>query len=103
MMGHSMGPRGLRELRCHVFWLQVGHGIDTPNLVSIATGLSPPFTGQIAFDHVRKFCKGILLVSEDELKATVMFSYEHGLVVEASGAAALAALLHGKVTLNGLT
>ncbi len=44
------------------------------------------------------FFQGIILVTEDELKAGVDVAYRHGLVVEPAGAAALAALLSGKVS-----
>lgn len=44
----------------------------------------------------------ILLVSDDEIKATVKRLYHAGLVVEASGSAAMAAMLFGKIpNVNG--
>ena len=68
-----------------------------PDGHSIASGLAPPVTGENAFEHARAFAKGILLVSELEIKSTVTSVFERGLVVEPSGVAALAAVLTGKL------
>jgi threonine dehydratase len=47
---------------------------------------------------VERLCAGILTVSDDELRATMRFAFERlKLVLEPSGASALAALLHGKL------
>ena len=68
-----------------------------PEAHSIASGLAPPFAGENAYNHVQKFVRGILLISEDEIKATVSTAFQRGLVVEPAGTAALAAILTGKV------
>ena len=41
-------------------------------------------------------------MSEEELKAAVQVAFHHGLVVEAAGAAGLAAFLSGKVKAGSL-
>ena len=81
-------------------FLQNDKAMKTPGKQSIASGLSPPFVGENAFQIVRKFCQGILLISEVEICQTVKAAFDHGLVVEPAGAAALAALLFGKVNLK---
>jgi len=68
-----------------------------PEAKSIAGGLAPPFAGENAYLHVAKYVEDILLVTEEELVSTVNVAFNRGLVVEPSGAAALAALLTGKV------
>ena len=68
-----------------------------PEAHSIASGLAPPFAGENAYNHVQKFVRGIILISEDEIKATVSTAFQRGLVVEPAGTAALAAILTGKV------
>ena len=68
-----------------------------PESHSIASGLSPPFAGENAFNHIRKFVRGIILIKEDEIKATVSSAFHRGLVVEPAGAAALCSVLTGKV------
>jgi threonine dehydratase len=72
--------------------------VQCPESRSIASGLSPPFAGENAFNHIKKFVRAIILIKEDEIKATVSSAFKRGLVVEPSGAAALAAVLTGKVT-----
>ncbi|TRY63214.1 hypothetical protein TCAL_10331, partial [Tigriopus californicus] len=68
-----------------------------PSAKSIASGLAPPFAGSNAFAHVKKYCDGVLLVSDLEIKQTVCTLFESKLVVEPSGSAALAAVLCGKL------
>ena len=68
-----------------------------PEAKSVAAGLAPPFAGGNAFLHVQEFCDGIALVTEQEIKEAVKIAYQHGLVVEPSGAAALAAFMNGKI------
>ena len=77
--------------------LQAGCAVECPGAHSIASGLAPPFAGKNAFNHIRKFVRGIILVSEEEIKATVAVLFNRGLVVEPAGTAALAAVLTGKV------
>ena len=72
--------------------------MQCPESHSIASGLSPPFAGKNAFNHIRKFVRGIILIKEDEIKATVSSAFKRGVVIEPAGAAALAAVLTGKVT-----
>ena len=53
--------------------------------------------GAICYNHCKKYVDDILLVSDTEILTSVMTLYNAGLVVEPSGAAAFAALQHGKV------
>ena len=76
---------------------QKGHAVHCPEANSIASGLAPPFAGTNAFQHIRKFVQGIILITEDEIKATVSAAFKRGLVIEPAGTAALAAVLTGKV------
>ena len=68
---------------------------------SIADGLNAPFAG----DNVLAICHGrveSVLVSEDEIEAGFRFLYGRAkLACEPAGAAGVAALLAGKVPLNG--
>ena len=77
--------------------MKAGHAVKCPEARSIASGLAPPFAGENAFNHVKNFVQGIILINEDEIKATVSTAFERGLVVEPAGTAALAAVLTGKV------
>lgn len=70
--------------------------IGTPN--TIADGLRSPKPGELTFPVLRRLAERILLVSDDELRATVKFLLaELKVVVEPSGAAAAAAVLFGKL------
>jgi len=65
---------------------------------TIADGQQTTSPGELTFPIVRRLCAGIVTVSDDELRATMRFAFERlKLVMEPSGASALAALLHGKV------
>ena len=78
--------------------LKAGEPLIKRDVESIAAGLAPPYVGKNAFKIVNKFVESIVLVSEEEIREGVKVLYENGLVVEASGAAAFAALKVGKIT-----
>ena len=65
----------------------------------MASGLNPPFAGANAFEHVKAYVDGIILVTDEEIIQAVDLLFRHGLVVEPSGAAALTAVLTGRVRL----
>merc|ERR1712029_329913 len=77
--------------------MKAGKAMACPEAKSIAGGLAPPFAGENAYRHVAKYVGDIILVTEEELVSTVNVAFNRGLVVEPSGAAALAALLTGKL------
>jgi threonine dehydratase len=65
---------------------------------TIADGLRTPIPGEITFPIVRALAEDVLLVSEEEIKATVRFLLSRmKLLTEPSGAVAAAALLHKKL------
>ncbi len=69
---------------------------------TIADGQQTTMPGAITFPIVRRLCAGILTVSDDEIRATMRFVFERlKLVLEPSGACALAALLFAKIDLRG--
>jgi len=65
-------------------------------LDTICHGLAPPFAGKATYNHAKAFVDQIVLVTDDEVRVAVKRLYESGLVVEASGAAAVAAVMAGK-------
>ena len=77
--------------------LKEGEAVKMPSARSIAAGLAPPFAGENAFKHVSKFCDGIITVTETEIKDAAKSAYNNGLVVEPSGAAALAAFMTNRI------
>ncbi|XP_033845815.1 L-threonine dehydratase catabolic TdcB [Periophthalmus magnuspinnatus] len=64
---------------------------------SVASGLAPPFAGKLPFELCQRFVEGIVLVSDEDIKSAVSTLYRAGLVVEPSGSAAFAAVVHNKI------
>eukprot|EP00747_Dinoflagellata_sp_TGD_P068402 gnl/TRDRNA2_/TRDRNA2_155696_c1_seq2.p1 gnl/TRDRNA2_/TRDRNA2_155696_c1~~gnl/TRDRNA2_/TRDRNA2_155696_c1_seq2.p1 ORF type:complete len:362 (+),score=89.92 gnl/TRDRNA2_/TRDRNA2_155696_c1_seq2:112-1197(+) len=64
---------------------------------TIAHGLAPPFAGRACFNHVKHFADDVVLVTDGELRAATKLLFELGVVAEVSGAAAVAAVMAGKV------
>jgi len=78
--------------------LKAGRRIEIPPPDTIADGLRVPCPGTVPFPILQRLVEGVLLVSEDEIKATVRFLLTRlKILVEPSGAAAAAAVLHGKL------
>jgi threonine dehydratase len=68
---------------------------------SIADGLNAPFAGDLAIRIAKERGVQIVLVEEDEIEDGMRFLYERAkLACEPAGAAAVAALLAGKVALD---
>lgn len=65
---------------------------------TIADGLRTPMPGRITFPIVQSMAEGIVLVSEEEIRATIRFLLTRmKMLVEPSGAVAAAAVLHKKL------
>ncbi len=64
---------------------------------TIADGQQTTSPGELTFPIVRRLCAGFLTVSDDEIRAAMRFAFERlKVVLEPSGASALAALLAGR-------
>jgi threonine dehydratase len=77
--------------------LAAGEPVDvTPT--SIADGLNAPYAGHAALEVAQKHVEAVVLVSEEEIEDGFRFLYERAkLACEPAGAAAVAAVLAGKV------
>lgn len=65
---------------------------------SIADGLNAPHAGRLPLEITQRLVEGVVLVSEDEIEEAFRFLYERAkLACEPAGAAAVAAVLAGKV------
>lgn len=81
--------------------LQKGHPITVDKVQSIADGLMVNKPGELTFLHTQKYVDDLVLVSEKEIAETVAFMSDYSkLVVEPSGAAALAAMLYNRTQLK---
>jgi threonine dehydratase len=79
-----------------------GERVEIPVPQTIADGQQTTAPGELTFPIVRALCRGIVTVTDDELRAAVRFAFERlKLVIEPSGAAALAAVLHAKIDVLG--
>lgn len=75
------------------------HEIKVPN--SIADGLNTPSLGQITFPLIREYVDDFVTVSEEEIITTLHYLWtKMKIVVEPSGAVALAALFHQKLPMK---
>jgi threonine dehydratase len=80
--------------------LRRGEPVRLERLDTIADGLAAPFAGRLNFRHVRALVDEMVLVSDAEIAAAIPVLVERCKIVpEPAGAAAVAALLSGKVSL----
>ncbi|MDT8435405.1 MAG: threonine/serine dehydratase [Gemmatimonadota bacterium] len=87
-------PEGAAKMRRS---LDAGRPVTLARTETVADGLRPVRPGDLTFAHVAALVRDVVLVSDDEIRAAVAWCFARGLVVEPSGAAALAALLVGRV------
>jgi threonine dehydratase len=71
--------------------------VSIPVPKTIADGQQTQAPGELTWPIVRRLAAGVVTVSDDEIRGAMRFAFERlKLVVEPSGATALAALLYGK-------
>jgi threonine dehydratase len=79
-----------------------GRPIEVEKVETIADGLMAKKPGDLTFAHTQKYVDEMILVSEEQIARTVAILAERAkLVVEPSGAAALASLLFHRAVLTG--
>ncbi|MBL8115814.1 MAG: pyridoxal-phosphate dependent enzyme, partial [Acidobacteria bacterium] len=78
--------------------LAAGEPVEIAQPRTIADSLQTTKPALRTLAHIAALTRGVVLVSDDELRAAVAFAFERlKVVVEPGGAAALAALLAGRV------
>jgi len=78
--------------------LNAGNPVQIAPPATLADGLRTPVPGKVTFPLVQSMAEGVLLVTEEEIKATVRFLLTRmKMLVEPSGAVAAAAVLYGKL------
>jgi threonine dehydratase len=95
---YAVEPAGLDDTRRS---LEAGvRQVNAPAATSICDALLVPTPGELTFRINRQLLAGGLAVSDDEVRDAMAFAFRHlKLVVEPGGAAALAAVLSGKLAL----
>jgi threonine dehydratase len=82
--------------------LDAGAPVTLDRIDTIADGLAPVRPGDLTFRHVSELFDDVVTVSDAAIRrATRELLLRHHLLVEFSGAAAVAALLEGKVDVSG--
>ncbi len=82
--------------------LGAGHPITIPVPDTICDGMQTQAPGNLTFPIVQALCAGVVTVSDEEVREAMRFAFARlKLVVEPSGAAALAAVMNGKVDVRG--
>ncbi|MDF3299167.1 pyridoxal-phosphate dependent enzyme [Streptomyces tropicalis] len=77
--------------------LEAGHRVSVPVPRTIADGQAADIPGELTFSVNRRLVDDIALVGDDDIRAAMRFAFERmKIVLEPSGASALAALLAGK-------
>jgi threonine dehydratase len=78
--------------------LEAGEPVQLEAVATVADGLRPVRPGNLTLAHARSLVSDVILVEDDEiLRALAWCADEYRLMVEPSGAAAVAALLSGKL------
>lgn len=78
--------------------LAAGERVEIPVPRTIADGQAIASPGELTFPVVQRLVDSVALVSDDEIRAAMTFAFERlKIVLEPSGASALAALLSGRV------
>jgi threonine dehydratase len=69
---------------------------------TVADGLAAPFAGHLTLELCRRYLDGIVVLEDAEILSGVRFAAERmKQVLEPAGAAALAAVLHGRIPISG--
>ncbi|MEJ2677660.1 MAG: threonine/serine dehydratase [Gemmatimonadota bacterium] len=92
---YGVEPEGAAGLRRA---LDAGAVVRLDAIDTIADGLAPPSAGERTLAHARALVDDVVLVSDADLLAAMRFALERAkLVLEPAGAAAVAALLKGRI------
>ena len=87
-----VGAQGMRRA------LEAGRVVTLDRIDTIAEGLAPPFAGANTLEIVGRLVSDVVAIPDEAIREGMRFLFERARVVaEASGAAAVAALLSGAV------
>ncbi len=82
--------------------IEKGHIVEIKEIDTIADGIAVKKPGDITFNIVRNLVDDIVLVSDEEIARAVFLLLERSkIVVEPAGAVGIAALISGKINVEG--
>jgi threonine dehydratase len=82
--------------------LKAGRVVELAGIATAANTLAPRRSDEMNFEIIRETVEGVVLVTDEEMREAARWLwFEAGIAAELSGAAAVAALLTGKVRLDG--
>jgi threonine dehydratase len=96
---YGVEPTGAAVMRQS---LDAGRPVRLESMKTIADGLAAPMAGDVTYPIVKHYVDDVVLVTDDEIMAAmrdILFSAK--LLAEGGGAAATAAILSGKLKLEG--
>jgi threonine dehydratase len=92
-------PEGAAAMRLS---LERGVASRIETVDTIADGLAPPMAGELTFAHVQARVEDVVTVTDAEIAHAMSLLLSRAkLLTEPAGAAAVAALVHGKITPSG--
>jgi threonine dehydratase len=77
--------------------MEAGEPVSLDSVETIADGLKPVRPGDLTYRHCRELVDRVVTVTDEAIRAAVVWLFGRRLVVEPSGAATVAALLEGAV------
>jgi len=81
--------------------LDAGHAVHADTVNTIADGLAPPMAGELNYEFVKECVEDVVLVTDEEIvEAMALLLSRAKLLTEPAGAAAMAALLVGRIQLQ---
>jgi threonine dehydratase len=96
---YGVEPTGAAVMRRS---LDEGHPVRLESMKTIADGLAAPMAGDVTYPIVKRYVDEVVLVTDEEIMGAmreILFSAK--LLAEGGGAAATAAVLSGKLKLEG--
>lgn len=95
---YGVEPEGACAMRRS---LDAGEPVRLDRVQTVADGLAPPMAGTLTYRVVRRYVDDVVTVRDDEILAAMRAILSRAkLVVEPSGAAAVAALLGGRISID---
>jgi threonine dehydratase len=96
---YGVEPTGAAVMRKS---LDAGYPVRLESMKTIADGLAAPMAGERTFAIVEKYVDEVVLVDEEEIMAAMReLLFSSKLLAEPAGAAATAAIMAGKIKLDG--